>query len=104
MEVKASFARIEKFCKRPCNISLRGFKATFSIVVYEYVFKYGTNYIKVFTLDRYVQCKALDVYEQHFLRNLGVTQIPNLAYATTIAIASQIALQATICTSWDYAQ
>ncbi len=40
--------------------------------------------------------EALDVYEQHFLRILGITQIPNPTYAITIAIASQTALQATI--------
>jgi hypothetical protein len=43
-----------------------------------------------------VHYEALDVYEQHSPRNLGVTQIPNLAYATSIAAASQAALQATI--------
>jgi hypothetical protein len=36
--------------------------------------------------------EALDVYEQHSLKILGVTKIPNLAYATTIATASQAAL------------
>ncbi len=36
--------------------------------------------------------EALDVYEQHFPRILGVTQIPNLAYAIAIAIASQAAI------------
>ncbi len=35
-------------------------------------------------------------YEQHSARTLGVTQILNLAYATTITTASQVALQATI--------
>jgi hypothetical protein len=37
---------------------------------------------------------SLDVYEQHFLRILGVTQIPNPAYATAITIT--ITLQATL--------
>jgi hypothetical protein len=43
-----------------------------------------------------VHYEALDVYDQHSLRILGVTQIPNLAHAITIATASQAALQATI--------
>jgi hypothetical protein len=47
-------------------------------------------------LAHYVHHEALDVYEQHSPRILGITQIPNPAYATTIAIASQAALQATI--------
>ncbi len=40
--------------------------------------------------------EALDVYEQHFLKILGFTYVPNLTYATTIAIASQVALQTAI--------
>jgi hypothetical protein len=36
--------------------------------------------------------EALDVYEQHTPRILGVTQILNPAYATAIAIASQLTL------------
>jgi len=43
-----------------------------------------------------VHYEALDVYEQHSLRILGVTQILNLAYAMTITTTSQAALQATI--------
>jgi hypothetical protein len=43
-----------------------------------------------------VHYEALDVYEQHLVRILGVTQIPNLTYATAIAIAFQAALQAII--------
>jgi hypothetical protein len=43
-----------------------------------------------------VHYEALDVCEQHSLRILGITQIPNPAYATTIATASQAALQAAI--------
>jgi hypothetical protein len=61
--------------------------------------KYGTNFIEAFAfkqLARYVHYEALDVYEQHSLRILGITQIPNLAYATTIVTASQAALQAAI--------
>jgi hypothetical protein len=44
----------------------------------------------------YVHYEALDVYEQHFLRILGIAQIPNLTYATAITIALQATLQATI--------
>jgi len=43
-------------------------------------------------LARYVHYEALDVYEQHSARILGVTQVPNLAYAIAIAIASQAAI------------
>jgi hypothetical protein len=39
-----------------------------------------------------VHYEALDVYEQHSPRILGVAQIPNPTYATTIAIAFQAAL------------
>jgi hypothetical protein len=99
MEVNSCFGRIQKFNKMPSIISLREFKATFSIVVCELEFKYGANYTKAFTfkqLGYYVHYKALDVYEQHFPRILGVTQIPNPAYAITIATTSQAPLQATI--------
>jgi hypothetical protein len=68
-------------------------------VVCELELKYGANYTEAFTfkqLAHYVQYEALDVYEQHFLKILGVTQIPNPAYAIAIAIASQVALQAAI--------
>jgi len=68
-------------------------------VVCELELKYGVNYTEAFTfkqLARYVHYEALDVYEQHFSRILGVTQIPNLTYATTIAIISQVALQVAI--------
>jgi hypothetical protein len=78
---------------------LREFKATFSTVVCELEFKYSNNYIEAFAfkqLARYVHYEALEVYEQHSLRILGVTQIPNPTYATTIAIASQAALQVAI--------
>jgi hypothetical protein len=99
MQVNSSSKRIEKFRGRLDTISLKEFKATFSTMVCGLKFKYGTNYIDVFAfkqLARYVQYEALDVYEQHFPRILGATQIPNLTYATAIAIASQVALQATI--------
>jgi hypothetical protein len=39
-----------------------------------------------------VHYEALDVYEQHFPRILGITKIPNPAYAIAITIASQVAL------------
>jgi hypothetical protein len=101
MEVSSFFGRIEKFNGRPGNISLKEFKATFSTMVCELELKYGDDYIETFAfkqLARYVHYEALDVYEQHFLRILGVTQIPNLAYAIAIAIATafQVALQVVI--------
>jgi hypothetical protein len=43
-------------------------------------------------LARYVHYEALDVYEQHSPRILGVTQIPNPAYAMTIATTFQATL------------
>ncbi len=94
MEVSSSSGRIEKFNGRSGTISLREFKATFLTVVCELELKYGANYTNAFAfkqLARYVQYEALDVYEQHSPRILGVTQIPNPAYATAIAIASQAA-------------
>jgi hypothetical protein len=99
MEVKSSSERIEKFSGRPSTISLREFKATFSTMVCELELKYGANYTEAFAfkqLARYVHYEALDVYEQHSPRILGVTQIPNPPYATAIATSSQVALQATI--------
>jgi len=95
MDVNNSSGRIEKFNGRPCNISLKEFKATFSIMIYELEFKYCVNYTEAFPFKQlacYVHYEALDVYKQHFLRILGVTQIPNPAYATTITTASQAAL------------
>jgi hypothetical protein len=68
-------------------------------MVYELELKYGANYTKAFAfkqLARYVHYEALDVYAQHSPRILGVTQIPNPAYATTIATSFQATLQATI--------
>jgi len=61
--------------------------------------KYGANYTEAFTfkqLARYVHYEALDVYEQHFARILGVTQAPNPAYAIAITTACQATLQAAI--------
>jgi hypothetical protein len=55
---------------------LREFKATFWIVVCELEFKYGVNYIEAFALKQlacYVHYEALDVYEQHFPRIMGIT-------------------------------
>ncbi len=40
--------------------------------------------------------EALYVYEQHSPRILGVTQVPNLAYATAITTTFQVALQTAI--------
>ncbi len=99
MEVRSSSGRIEKFSGRLGTISLREFKETFSTVVCELELKYGANYTKAFAfkqLARYVHYEALDVYEQHSARILGVTQAPNLAYAIAITTASQAALQTTI--------
>jgi hypothetical protein len=107
MEVNNSFGRIEKFSGRPGTISFKVFKAIFLTMVCELEFKYGVNYIEAFAfkqMARYVHYEALDVYEQHFLRILGVTQIPNPTYATAIATAFQVTLQATIAHPWDYAQ
>ncbi len=99
MEVSNSSRRIEKLNGRPCTISLKEFRATFSIMVCELEFKYGTNYTEAFAfkqLARYVHYETLDVYEQHFLKILDVTQIPNLVYATSITTASQATLQVAI--------
>jgi hypothetical protein len=79
MEVSNSSGRIEKFSKRLGTISLRELKTTFSTMVYELEFKYGANYIETFTfkqLARYVYYEALDVYEQHSSKILGVTRSP----------------------------
>ncbi len=68
-------------------------------MVCELELKYGANYIKAFAfkqLARYVHYEALDVYEQHSTRILGVTQIPNLTYAIAIATTSQVTVQAAI--------
>ncbi len=68
-------------------------------MVFELKLKYGTNYIEAFTFKQpahYVHYEALDVYDQHSLRILGVTQIPNPTYATTIATASPATLQVAI--------
>ncbi len=40
--------------------------------------------------------EALNVYEQHSLKILNITQIPNPAYAITITTAFQAALQTAI--------
>jgi hypothetical protein len=99
MEVSSSSRRIEKFSGKPGTISLKEFKATFSTVVCELELKYGVNYTEAFAFKQsacYVHYEALDVYEQHSARILGVTQAPNPAYAITIATASQAALQAAI--------
>jgi hypothetical protein len=64
-------------------------------MVCELKLKYGANYIEAFAfkqLASYVHYEALDVYEQHSLRILGIIQIPNPSYATTIASTSQATL------------
>jgi len=43
-----------------------------------------------------VHYEALEVYEQHSPRILGITYISNPTYATAIATAFQATLQATI--------
>jgi hypothetical protein len=75
MDVNSSSRRSKKFGGRLGTISLREFKATFSIVVYELELKYGTNYTEVSTfkqLARYVHYETLDVYKQHSPRILGI--------------------------------
>jgi hypothetical protein len=60
-------------------------------MVCELELKYGTNYTEVFAfkqLARYVHYEALDVYEQHSTRILGITQIPNPVYAKAVTTAS----------------
>jgi len=76
MKVNSSFEIIEKFNGRPSTIFLKEFKVTFLTVICELELKYGANYIETFVfkqLAHYVHYKALDVYEQHSLRMLGVT-------------------------------
>jgi hypothetical protein len=95
MEVSSFSRRIKKLNRRPGTISLREFKATFSIVVCELELKYGANYTEAFAfkqLARNVHYEALDVYEQHFARILGVTQAPNPSYAIAITTTSQVAI------------
>jgi hypothetical protein len=67
MEINNYSRKIEKFNRRPCIISLREFKVTFSTMVYELEFKYGAYHTEAFAfkqLARYVHYEALDVYEQ----------------------------------------
>jgi hypothetical protein len=76
MEVNSSSRRIEKFNRRPHTISLKEFKATFSSLVCELKFKYGVKYTEAFAFKQlayYVHYEALDVYEQHSPKILGVT-------------------------------
>ncbi len=99
MEVNNSSRRIEKFSGRPSTIFLREFKITCSTLVCELEFKYGGNYTKALAFKQlacFVHYEALDVYEQHSLKILGVTQIPNPTYATTIATTSQATVQTVI--------
>jgi hypothetical protein len=90
---------MEKFNERPCTISLRKLKATFSTVICELELKYGTNYTKAFAFKQlayYVHYEALKIYEQHSSRILGVIQIRNPTYAIAIATTSQAALQVVV--------
>jgi hypothetical protein len=64
-------------------------------MVCELELKYDANYTKVFAFKQlacYVRYEALDVYKQHSPRILGITLIPNPAYAISITITSQAAL------------
>ncbi len=68
-------------------------------MVCELELKYGVNYNEAFTFKQlacYVHYEALDVYEQHSLKILGVTQTPHPAYAITITTTSQATLQIAI--------
>jgi hypothetical protein len=68
-------------------------------MVCELELKYGANYTEAFTfkqLARYVHYEALDVYKQYSPMILGIIQIPNPAYTTTIAITFQATLQIAI--------
>ncbi len=61
--------------------------------------KYGANYIEAFAFKqfaRYVHYEGLDVYKQHSLKILGVTQFPNPTYAKTIATTFQVTFQTAI--------
>jgi hypothetical protein len=76
MEVNSSSRRIEKFSGTPSTIFLKEFMVTFSTMVCELELKNGVNYTEAFAfkqLARYVHYEALDVYEKHFLRILGIT-------------------------------
>ncbi len=60
---------------------------------------YGAYYTEAFAfkqLAHYVHYETLNIYEQHFPRILGITQIPNPAYVIAITTTSQAALQAAI--------
>jgi hypothetical protein len=64
-------------------------------MVCELELKYGINYTKAFAFKQpahYVHYEALDVYEQHSSRILGITQIFNPFYTTTITTTFQFAL------------
>ncbi len=66
MGVSSSFGRIKKFNGKLGTISLKKFKATFSTMVCELEFEYGTNYTEAFAFKQlacYVHYETLDVYE-----------------------------------------
>jgi hypothetical protein len=68
-------------------------------MVCELELKYGVNYTEAFAFKQlacYVHYEALDVYKQYSPRILGVTHIPNPAYAIAISTTSQATLQAAI--------
>jgi hypothetical protein len=91
MEVSSSSGRIKKFSGRSGTTSLKEFKVTSSTVVCELEFKYGANYTEAFAFKQltcYVHYEALDVYEQHFSKILGIIQIPNPVYATAMTTTS----------------
>jgi hypothetical protein len=76
MEVNNFSWKIQKLSERSGTISLKEFKATFSTMACELELKYGINYIETFAFKQlacYVHYEALDVYEQHSLKILGVT-------------------------------
>ncbi len=52
MEVSSSSGRIKKFNGRPCTISLKEFKVTFSTVVRELELKYGIDYTEAFAFKQ----------------------------------------------------
>jgi len=96
MEVNNSSRRIEKFNRTPCTISWKELKAIVSTMVCGLELKYGTNYIEAFAFKqfaRYVHYEGLDVYKQHSLKILGVTQFPSPTYAKTIATTFQVTFQ-----------
>jgi hypothetical protein len=107
MEVNSSSRRIEKFNGRPSTISLREFKATFSIVFCELELKYGVNYIQAFAFKQlacYVHYEAVDVYEQHSSRIFGHHLDPQSSLCHSHCHKLSSYTTSCHCTSWNYAQ